>query len=80
LSEPLSTLLIEVRIIGKRPPVDEVVAEVAHGTLDLALGLGAIGPTRARREAPVVREAEKLEIADQRATLQPQVALITVFI
>ena len=72
--EPLPALLIEIRIIGKRPPVDEIVAEVAHGTLDLALGLRAVRPTRARREAPVVREAEKLEIAHERATLQPQVA------
>ena len=45
--------------------VDEIVAEIADGPLDFALGLRAIGPTRARREAPVVREAEKLEIARQ---------------
>ena len=72
--EPLASLLIEIRVIGKRPTVDEIVAQVAHRTLDFALGLRAIGSTRARREAPVMREAEKLEIAHERAALQPQVA------
>ena len=36
--EPLATLLIEIRIIGKRPSVDEIVAEIADGPLDFALG------------------------------------------
>ena len=40
--EPVPSLLIEIRIIGKRPSVDEIVAEVAHGTLDFALGLRAV--------------------------------------
>jgi hypothetical protein len=71
--EPVASLLIEIGIIGKRAAVGEIVAEVAHGPLDLALGLGAIRPTRARCEAPVVREAEKLEIADKRPALQPQI-------
>ena len=60
--EPLASLLIEIGIIGKCAAVGEIVAEVAHGPLDLALGLGAIGPTRARCEAPAVREAEKLAL------------------
>jgi hypothetical protein len=34
----------------------------------------AIGATGARRKAPVVREAEKLGIANERATLEPQIA------
>jgi hypothetical protein len=65
--------LIEVRVVGKRPAVDEIVPQVADRTLDRALGLRAVGPTRARREAPVVREAQKLELADGRAALQTQV-------
>ena len=72
--EPVPSLLIEIGVIDKRPSVDEIVPQVADGTLDFALGLRAVGPTRARREAPVVREAEKLEIAHERAALQPQVA------
>jgi hypothetical protein len=71
LVEPVAALLIEIGIIGKRPAVDEIVAEIAHGTLDFALGLRAVRPTRTRRDAPVMREAEKLEIAHERATLQP---------
>ena len=72
--EPLASLLIEIGIIGKRAAVGEIVAEIAYGTLDFAFGLCAIRPTRARREAPVMRDAEKLEIAHECATLQPQVA------
>ena len=71
--EPLASLLIEIRIISKRSTVDEIVAEVAHRTLDLALGLRAVGSTRPGREAPVMRDAEKLEIPHERAALQPQV-------
>ena len=72
--EPVALLLIEIPIIAKRPPVNEIVAEIADGPLDFALGLGSIGSTRARREAPVVREAKKLEIAHERAALEAQVA------
>jgi hypothetical protein len=59
--EPVAALLIEIGIISKRPPIDEIVAEIPHGTLDLALGLCPVRPTGARREAPVMREAKKLE-------------------
>ena len=74
LVEPVAALLIEIGIIGKRPPVHEIVAEIAHRTLHFALRLRAVGPARARREAPVMGEAEKLEIAHERAPLQPQIA------
>jgi hypothetical protein len=72
--EPVAALLIEIRIIAKRPPVDKIVAEIADGPLDFALGLRPIGATRARREAPVVREPQKLEVAHERAALEAQVA------
>jgi hypothetical protein len=36
--EPCPALLVEIRSIGKRPPVDEIVTEIAHGSLDFALG------------------------------------------
>ena len=69
--EPVPALLIEVGVVDEGPSVDEIVPQVAHRTLDFALGLRAIRSTRARREAPVMGEAEKLEIAHERATLQP---------
>ena len=72
--EPVAALLIGVGIIGKHSPVDEIVAEIAHRTLHFALCLRAVGPARARREAPVMGEAEKLEGAHERASLQPQIA------
>jgi hypothetical protein len=64
--KPSPTLLIQIRISAKRPAVDEIVTEVADGTLDFTLGLGAVWAAGARREAPVVREAEKLEITHER--------------
>ena len=72
--EPLPSLLIEIGVVDERPSVDEIVPQIADRTLDFALGLRAVGATRARREAPVMRKAEKLEIAHERAALQPQVA------
>lgn len=57
-----------------RAAVDEIAAHVADRALDFALGLRAIGPTGARGEAPVVCEAQELEIVHERAALQAQVA------
>ena len=58
--EPELPLLIEIGIMQERAAVDEIAAQVADGPLDFALRLRAIRAARARREAPVVREAEKL--------------------
>ena len=72
--EPLPSLLIEVSVVDECPSVDEIVPQIPDRTLDFALRLRAVGATRARRKAPVVRKAKKLEIADERAALQAQVA------
>ena len=72
--EPVLALLVEIGVMQERAAVDEIAAHVADRALDFALGLRAIRPTRARREAPVRGEAEKLEIVDERAALQSQVA------
>lgn len=72
--QPLLALLIEVGIMQKGAAVDEVAAHVANRAFHLALGLRAIGTTGARPEAPVGGEAEELEIVDQRAAFEPQVA------
>lgn len=71
---PVLSLLLEVPVIDEAAPVDEIAAQVADRPLDFALGLRATPPTHPRREAPVVRESERLRIADQRAALQPEVA------
>jgi hypothetical protein len=39
--EPLPSLLIEIGVIEKPPAVDEIVAQIAHRTLDFAFGLRA---------------------------------------
>ena len=67
--KPVLPLLLEVAVIDEGAPVDEIAAQITDWALDLALRLRAIRPARARREAPVVREAERLRIADQRAAL-----------
>ena len=69
-----AALVIEIGVVQERAAVDEIAAHVADRPLDLALGLRAIRATGARREAPVMREAQKLGIADERAALEPQVA------
>ncbi len=46
---------------------EEVLADVAERPLDLALGLGPIGPTGARLEAVVPREVEKGAVVDDEA-------------
>ena len=64
--EPLSPLLLEIRVVEKHPTLDEIVSEVARLTLEFALGLGLVRPARTRRNR-VVREAEKVEVP-QRAS------------
>ena len=72
--EPALPLLIEIGVMEERAAVDEIAAQIADRPLDFAFRLGAIRPTGARREAPVPREAQELEIVDERAALEPQVA------
>lgn len=72
--EPLLTLRIEIGIMQKAAAVHEIAAQIPNGSLDFALGLCTIRAAGARREAPVVRETEKLHVTNQCAAFQPQVA------
>jgi len=65
--EPVPQLRIEVVEVAKRSAKEEVLANVAERTLDLALGLGSIGPTGARLEAIVSRQVEKGTVVDDEA-------------
>ena len=67
--EPELSLVIKIGIVQERPAVDEIAPEVADRVLDFALRMRAIGPTGAWRDAPVMREANKLRIAHERARL-----------
>ena len=71
--EPELPLLIEIGIVKKGAAIDEIATHVAHGPLDFAFRLCPVWAARPRREAPVVGEPEKLEIADQRAAFEPRV-------
>src|SRR5207342_2702956 len=52
----------------------EISPQVTDWPLDLPLGLRAIRATRAWRETPMVRKAQKLGVAHERAAFEPQVA------
>ena len=56
LDLPERQLPIEVVEVGEAAAGDEVAFDVFHAGLDLALGLGPVGPTQPRRETPVVGE------------------------
>lgn len=71
--EPALTLLVEIGVVQKGPTVDEIAAEVPDRPLDFALRLRPVRTARARHEAPVTGEAEKLRVAHQCAALEPQV-------
>src|SRR5688572_15719793 len=71
--EPALPLVIEIGILQEVPAVDELAAQVADRALDFALRLGPIRAACARREAPMMGEAEELRVAHERAALEPQV-------
>jgi hypothetical protein len=72
--QPRPPLLIEIRIVEERAPVDEIAAKIPDRALDFSLGLRPIWTTGAWRKAPMAREAQELRVADQGAALQPQIA------
>ena len=71
--EPAERFGIQIRIADELAPVDEIGAQIAHGSLDLAFCLCAIGPARPNAKAPVPGKAEKLWILEELAALSPLV-------
>ena len=64
--EPAAELDVEVVEIAERSTEEEVLANVAERTLDLALGLGTIRPTGPRLEAVMPRKVEKGAVVDDK--------------
>ena len=62
--EPMAELGIEVVEIAERAGEEEVLANVAERSLDLALGLGPIRPARPRLEAIVPGNIDKGAVVD----------------
>jgi hypothetical protein len=69
LVEPLAELLIEIVEVAEAPAEEEVLADVAERTLDLALCLGPIRLARLWQVAVVAGEREQRAIVDDVAGL-----------
>ena len=63
-AEPVGELSVEVVEIAERPAEEEVLADVAERPLDLALGLGPVGPAGFRVEAVMAGEVEQRAVVD----------------
>ena len=57
--EPVIQLGVEIVEIAEAAREEEVLPDVAERTLDLALGLGAVRPARARMEAVMLCERQQ---------------------
>jgi hypothetical protein len=66
-AEPVAELAIEILGILEGATQEEVLADIAEGTLDLALGLGAIGPAGARQGTVVVEQRHQRPVVDHDA-------------
>src|SRR5690606_30605201 len=75
LLEPTQRLGVEVVIADELACVEEALATVADRPLDLALGPCSVRSTRSRSKAPVLSEAQKLGVQDQRATFAASVVV-----
>ena len=69
LIEPLAELRVEIVEVAKAPAEEEVLADVAEWTLDLALRLGPIRLAGLRQVAVVAGEREQRAIVDDVAGL-----------
>ena len=70
--EPVPELGVEVVEIAEDAAEEEVLADVAERPLDLALGLGPVGPAGLRLEAVVPREVEQGAVVDDEAVRRPR--------
>jgi len=62
--EPMAELAVEIVEIAERPRQKEILPDIAERSLDLALRLGAVGPTGPRMEAEVAGEVDQATIVD----------------
>ena len=62
--QPMAELTVQIVEIAEGPAEEEVLADVAERPLDLALGLGPIGPAGAGLEAVMAGEIDKRAIVD----------------
>src|ERR1700736_2307454 len=62
--QPMAELTIEVVKIAEGAAEEEVLADVSERPLDLAVGLGPIGPAGARLEAIMASEIDERAVVD----------------
>lgn len=67
--EPVERLGIEIGVTGELTAIEEALAHVTDGALDLPLGLGAVGAAGQNAEAPVSGEAQELGVFDHLASV-----------
>ena len=65
--QPVAQLRVQVVEIAEDAAEKEVLANITKRPLDLALGLGAIGPAGARVKAVMAGEVDKPTIVDDEA-------------
>src|SRR4051812_3701877 len=65
--QPLPELCVQVLQATERPAEEEVLADVAEGALDLALGLGAVGLAGLGHETVVRRQVQEFGVVDDAA-------------
>jgi hypothetical protein len=66
--EPMAQLGIEIVEIAERAGEEEVLADVAVGSLDFALGFGPVSTASLRREVVVAGEVNESAIVDNATT------------
>jgi hypothetical protein len=70
--EPMTELLVKVVEIAERAAKEEVLADISERPLDLALGLGPIGPAGARLETVMAGEVDEGAVVDDEAIGRPR--------
>ena len=65
--------MVQVSVACELASVEEALTKVADGALDLALGLGAVGPACPWRKAPVGGKAQELAVLDERSSFEAQI-------
>jgi hypothetical protein len=68
--EPMAQLGVQVVEVLERAGEEEVLADVAVRPLDLALGLGPVGPAGLRVEAVVAGKIDQRPVVDDMAPLR----------
>ena len=68
----MAELTVQIVEVAESPAEEEVLPDIAERALDLALGLGPIGPAGAGLETVVAGEIEKRAVVDDQTIRDPR--------